>query len=204
MTPIIIVSLVFLFGLALGAVVIWYILRRREKVGLKEPENKKAELSLTFHWKYIILPAVMLLLSIVLASVFYPHLTDQVAWRFNLEGSAKGWLSREIITLLMLLLQFLLVLAASAITWGITRMSRSFGQIESALKPERLILLMGNMAALPQIVLTFVMIDIFSYNIYGRHLMPIWLFALIVIVAGGIILTILFIRTIKLSRSIRR
>jgi hypothetical protein len=104
----------------------------------------------------------------------------------------------------MLLLQFLLVLAASAITWGITRMSRSFGQIESALKPERLILLMGNMAALPQIVLAFVMLDIFSYNIYGRHLMPIWLFALIDIIAGGIILTILFIRTIKLSRSISR
>jgi len=204
MTPIVIVSLVFLFGLALGAAIIWYILRRRETVGLKEPEKKKAEASLTFHWKHIVLPVAILLLSIVLASVFYPQLTDQVAWRFNLDGSAKGWLSRQMITLLMLLPQFLLALAASAITWGITKMSRSLGQIESVLKPERFILLMGSMAALPQIVLAFVMLDIFSYNVYGRHLMPIWLFAVIVIVAGGIILTILFIRTIKLSRGTSR
>jgi uncharacterized membrane protein len=202
MTVIIIVSLVFPLGLALGAAVIWYILRRREPVELKEPEKKKAEASLAFHWKYVVLPATILLLSIVLAAVFYPQLSDQVAWRFNLDGSAKGWLSRQMITLLMLLPQFLLVLAASAITWGITKMGRSLGQMGSALKPESFILLMGNMAALPQIVLAFVMLDIFSYNIYQRHLMPIWLFALIVILAGGIILSILFIRTIRLSRSI--
>lgn len=203
MTAIIIVSLVFLLGLALGAAVIWYVLRRQQTARVKEPANEKAATSLTFHWKYILLPMAILLISIILALIFYPQLTDEVAYRFNPDGSAKSWLSREIFTLFMLVAQFLLALTASAITWGVTKLSLQFGQVER-IKPGNILLLMGNIIALPQIVLAFVMLDIFSYNIYDSHLMPIWLFALIIMVIGGIILTIFFIRTIKASRSISR
>lgn len=202
MTVILIVSLFFLLGLGLGTFIIWYILRRRQAVESKQPAKKPAAVgSLNFRWKYILLPLAILLLSIVLASIFYPQLTDEVAYRFTLDGSPKSWLGREIIISLMLAPQFLLALTAAAITWGITKLGRSSGQIESALKPERIILLMGNMVALPQIVLAFVMLDIFSYNVYGMHLIPVWLFALIVMAIGGIILAIFFIRAIKRSRS---
>jgi len=202
MTVILIVSLFFLLGLGLGTFIIWYILRRRQAVESKQPAKKPAAVgNLTFRWKYILLPVAILLLSIVLASIFYPQLTDEVAYRFNLDGSPKSWLGREIIISLMLAPQFLLALTALAITWGITKLSRSSGQIESALKPERIILFMGNIIALPQIVLGFVMLDIFSYNIYCMHLIPVWLFALIVMAVGGIILAIFFIRAIKRSRS---
>ncbi len=207
MTVIIIVSLVFLLGLALGAVAIWYFLRRRQTVGVKEPANKKTAKDLTFQWKCILLPVAILLISIILALVFYPQLTDEVAYRFNPDGSAKSELSREIFTLFMLLPQFLLTLMSAAVTWGVTKLTPSLEQTEEQterIKPEKILLLMGNMIALPQIVLAFVMLDIFSYNIYEIHLIPVWLFALIVMLTGGIILTIFFIRGIKPSNNMSR
>jgi len=203
MSVVIIVSLVFILGLALGAVAIWYVLRRRQTTEVKKPDNKKSAKGLTFQWKYILLPVAILLISIILALIFYPQLTEEVAYRFNADGSAKSWLSREMIAVFMLLPQFLLALTTSAMIWGLTKINLTFVQGER-IKPEKILMLMGNMIALPQIVLTFVMLDVFSYNIYESHLMPIWLFALIIMLIGGIILTIFFIRAIKPSNSISR
>ncbi len=56
---------------------------------------------------------------------------------------------------------------------------------------------MGNMVALPQIILCFAMLDIFSYNSYQIHIMPLWVFALIIMGLGGIILGVFFIRAIQ-------
>lgn len=203
MTPIIIVSLVFLLGLALGAGIIWYFLRRQQTAGVKNKDNKEAATRLTFKWKYTLLPLAILLISIILTLVFYPQLTDEVAYRFNTDGSAKSWLGRGVLTLFMLLPQFLLALMSVAVTWGVTKLTPSLEQVER-IKPGKILLLMGNMIALPQIILAFVMLDVFSYNIYEIHLMPIWLFALIVMLIGGIILAIFFIRAIKPSNSISR
>jgi len=203
MSVVIIVSLVFIIGLALGAVAIWYFLRRRQTTEVKKPDNKKSAKGLTFQWKYILLPVAILLISIILALIFYPQLTEEVAYRFNADGSAKSWLSCEMIAVFMLLPQFLLTLTTSAMIWGLTKINLTFVQGER-IKPEKILMLMGNMIALPQIVLTFVMLDVFSYNIYESHLMPIWLFALIIMLIGGIILTIFFIRAIKPSNSISR
>lgn len=204
MTSIVIFSLVFILGLTLGAGVIWYVLRRRQAPRTKEPADKNAATGLTFRWKYISLPAVILLLSIVLVAIFYPQLSDEVAWRFDFDGSPKGWLNRGMLALLMLLPQFFLVLGALATTWGMTKLGRSVGQIEGPVKPERLIPVMSNMIALPQIVLAFVMLDVFIYNVFNNHLMPIWLFVLIIMVLAGIILTFFFITTFRRSRSAKQ
>lgn len=204
MTSIVIFSLVFILGLTLGAGVIWYVLRRRQTPRTKEPADKNAATGLTFRWKYISLPAIILLLSIVLVAIFYPQLTDEVAWRFDFDGSPKSWLNRGMLALLMLIPQFFLVLGASAIAWGMTKLGRSVGQIEGPVKPERLIPVMSNMIALPQIVLAFVMLDVFIYNVFNNHLMPIWLFVLIIMVLAGIILTFFFIRTFRRSRSAKQ
>ena len=56
---------------------------------------------------------------------------------------------------------------------------------------------MGNMVALPQIILCFAMLDIFSYNSYQIHLMPVWIFALIIMVIGGIILGIFLFQAVR-------
>ena len=56
---------------------------------------------------------------------------------------------------------------------------------------------MGNMVALPQIILSFAMLDIFSYNAYQTRIMPLWIFALIVMVLGGIVLGVFFFSVIR-------
>jgi hypothetical protein len=56
---------------------------------------------------------------------------------------------------------------------------------------------MGNMIGLPQLIICFAMLDIFSYNAYGIHIMPVWIFALLVIGLGLIPLGMFFIQAIR-------
>ncbi len=202
-TVILIVSLLFLLGLGLGAVIIWFVFRHQKAAKSKELAQKTATTeNLAFHWKYIVLPVSILLLSLVLAAYFYHLLPAEVAYRFNPDGSPRGWLSREMIILLVLGPQLLLSLTAGAITWGTAQLGQQASQSASTLlRPEKILLLMGNIIALPQIVLGFVMADIFSYNVYGTHLMPIWLFALIVMALGGVILAIFFIKAMRQAQA---
>jgi uncharacterized membrane protein len=166
------------------------------------PVDNKETVELTFRWKYILLPLTILLLTTILTTIFYPQMTSSVAYRFNLNGSPESWLGRQMILILALLPQFVLFIIAIALTWGVVRAGRSIGQIASALKPEGLLMLMANIVALPQIIFGFVMLDVFIYNIYGSHIMPLWLFALIIMIIGGILLAIFFIQAFKRSRSL--
>ena len=149
-----------------------------------------------FHWSYIILPAVLLLLSIIIAAYFYPRLPAEVAYHFQRDGSPDRWLSRGMIFLWLLLPQLFLTVMAGIIAWGMTRLAARFWQSESSgIKPAGVLSVMGNMVALPQVILCFAMLDIFSYNSYQIHLIPIWVFALIIMVLGGIALGVFFLRT---------
>ena len=58
---------------------------------------------------------------------------------------------------------------------------------------------MGNMLALPQIVLLFAMVSIFLYNSYQIMLIPVWWFAIIMLAGSGIILGIFFARAFRKS-----
>lgn len=165
-------------------------------------DDKKDTVELTFRSKFILLPLAILLLTTILTFIFYPQLTDSVAYRFNLNGSPESWMDQQGILLLALLPQIILFIMAVVMTWGTIRAGRSVGQIASALKPERLLMLMGNIMALPQIIFGFVILDVLIYNIYDNHLMPVWLFALIIMIVGGIILTLFFIQSFKRSRNI--
>ena len=77
-------------------------------------------------------------------------------------------------------------------------MSRRSWQAENT-QIRKVLSIMGNMVALPQIILTFAMLDIFFYNAYRIHLIPLWIFALIVMVLGSIFLGVFFIQAIKQS-----
>lgn len=148
-----------------------------------------------FHLRYIILPVAILLLSIILTAYFYHLLPGEVAYHFK-DGSPDKWMSRGAIIAWMLIPQLLFALLAGAIVWGTTKLSARFQQTASRWV-EKILSLMGNMIALPQILLGFAMLYIFSYNSYQIHLMPFWLFALIVMGLGGIILGIFFALTIR-------
>ena len=100
---------------------------------------------------------------------------------------------------LMLMPQFLLVLVAAALAWGITKLGISSGQTGSTwAKPERIISFMGNLVALPQLIVCFAMLDIFSYNSYQTHIMPMWIFLLAIAglatIALGIFVVFIFAR----------
>ncbi|MFB0559266.1 MAG: DUF1648 domain-containing protein [Dehalococcoidales bacterium] len=190
--PILILTVILLLGLGCGAV-FWFVLRHRQPT----KEITTAE-TLPFRWSYIILPLAILALAIILTAYFYHQLTAEVAYHFKLDGSPDRWLGRGMIAIWFLLPQLLLTLVAVAITWGITKLGVLFRQPESAwVKPERILLPMGNMVALPQTILCFAMVDIFSYNAYQIHIMPLWVFALIIMGLGGIILGIFFILAIR-------
>ena len=150
---------------------------------------------ISFRWKYIALPLVFLLLSIGLAIYFYPRLPGEIAYHFK-DGLPDRWLSRGVATAWLLVPQFLLTGLGAAIVMGIIRLGKHF-QPTTDKRAETMLLLIGNMVALPQLVLAFAMLAIFSYNSYGIYLMPLWVFALIVMGLGGIILGAFFFLAIR-------
>jgi len=162
----------------------------------KEPiKQTTTGTTLAFRWGYILLPVIILLLSVILTAYFYQRLPAEVAYHFQSDGSPDRWLGRGMIILWVLLPQLFLTLLAGAITWGITRLSTLFRQPDSTwIKAESILVVMGNMVALPQVILCFAMLDIFSYNSYQIHLLPLWAFAVIIMGLGGIILGVFFIR----------
>jgi len=191
-TPILILAAILLIGLGCG-VALWFALRYRQQT----KEVTTAE-TLPFHWSYIILPLAILSLSLILTAYFYHQLSTEVAYHFKFDGSPDRWLSREMVTLWLFVPQLLLALGAGAIVWGITKLGVLSRQSGSAgVKPESMLSLMGNLVALPQIILCFAMLDIFSYNAYQMHIMPLWVFALIIMGLGGIILGIFFVLAIR-------
>lgn len=196
-TLVLIATAIFLLGLGCG-VVIWFAFHtRRLAQGVKTAgKSRKAE-RLAFRWSYIILPVVILLLSIILAAYFYHQLPAEVAYHFKPDGSADRWLSRGVAMVWLLTPQFCLALLAGAIVWGITKLGILSRQTEDNLRPGTILSLMGNIIGLPQLIICFAMLDIFSYNSYQTHIMPIWIFALIVMGLGSIILGIFFILAIR-------
>jgi len=146
---------------------------------------------------YIIGPLAILLLSLILAACFYHLLPAELACHFELDGTPDRWLSREVTMAWMLLPQLVLVLVAWGVAWGVTKLSQRFGQIKgTGVRAEGVVLFMGNIFALPQLLVCFAMVDIFSYNLYQRHIMPMWVFPLVILglvtIALGIFLVYIF------------
>ena len=158
--------------------------------------------SIPFRWRYIILPVAIFLLSVILAAYFYHLLPAEAAYHFQ-DGTPDKWMSRGAIIAWMLTPQLLFALLSVAIVWGIIRLSARFQQTASSWV-EKILSLMGNIVALPQIILAFAMLDIFSYNAYQIHLMPLWVFAVIVMGLGGIALGIFFVLAFQRALGVER
>jgi uncharacterized membrane protein len=196
-TLIIIISVIFIVSLLGGGailVVFWAKTATQTAVLQKEQEEFQP---LRFRWRYIILPVIIFLLFVILVIYFYNRLPEEVAYHFT-GGAPDAWVSRNAITLWTLLPQFLLTLMAGLLTWGITKATNQLKlAVIREVKLGKVLLIMGNMTALPQLILAFAVLDIFSYNSYQIHIMPVWLFVLIVMGLGTIILGIFFVRAIS-------
>ena len=65
----------------------------------------------------------------------------------------------------------------------------------------RVLVVMGNMVVLPQVILLFALLDIFLFNAFGVRLIPTWVFAVIIMALGLVVLVVFFLRT---GRKFRR
>ena len=173
------------------------------------PETSRAETSQpvtkethsAFRWRYAALPLAVLVLTIALVAYFYRLLPEEVAYRFGSDGSPEEWTGRGTIVLWALLPQLLFTLLAIATAWGVTRLSATFKQMEGFwINLDIIAVVMGNMIALPQAIIFFAMLDIFSYNSYEFRILPLWVIALIIMALAAVILSIFFIRAMRQVR----
>ena len=137
---------------------------------------------MSFRWSYIIAPVIVFLLSLILFALFFHLLPAEVAVHFDLDGNPDNWLDQPITGVMMLAPQLLFVLLAIGIVWGITRLDRRYGWAKSGgVRAKRMVFFMGNIMALPQLIALFAMLDIFVYNAYQTHILPMWVFLLVVL-----------------------
>jgi uncharacterized membrane protein len=161
-------------------------------VNKNTPEDKAR-----FRWTYFALPVALFLFTVILAACFYPLLPSEVAYHF--QGDAPDrWLSRGGFIAWMIIPQVIFTLLAFAVVRTVMLTSRHFPAGSSPLND--ILLIMGNMIALPQVVIIFAMVDFFLYNAYQIKLFPLWIFILIILVLGALILAILFMRAIRRAR----
>ncbi len=184
--------LIILGIIALGTILAGALWLRSYARRMAPPEQTAHAARLPFRLSYIALPLAFLLLSVILSAYFYHLLPERVATHFMHGGTPDGWSTSENTLVWSTVPQLLLALLAAVIAWGVSRMGFLFTPVkEAGIKPERVLLLMGNAIALPQFILCFAMADIFVYNSYEQHIMPIWLFLVIVLGLGTIALTAL-------------
>jgi uncharacterized membrane protein len=144
---------------------------------------------LSFNWRFIAAPLTVLVFSVLLTVIYYGQLPEEVAYSFDFDGEPNTYISSTTIVLILLGLQ-LLTLFISTIALLLIVNYIAFNEYKSSLwvKPQRLLTLMGNMPVIANAIFAFALLDIFTYNVSDTHLMPLWVFAIIVVVIGVILL----------------
>jgi hypothetical protein len=158
---------------------------------------KETPQKIPIQWTHIILPMAALLVSLIIAAIFYGRLPEDIAYRFS-GGVVGGQVNRDFFMGWMLALQLVFTIFSAAIALLVTGAFRRMRLKESQVS-RTMFSLMGNMLALPMIMIFYAMLGIFIYNIYGSTLPALWGFALVVLVIGGIIMAGLFARAFALS-----
>jgi uncharacterized membrane protein len=162
-----------------GAVAVtWYRWRRRFTL---DPQNR-----LPFRWRYIISPVIVLAVYIVLAAVFYNRLPDQTAYTFTIDGAPNRFAVPSAVVIWGMIIQLVMALIGLGIVFGLSRSGMMTRSPEQVMKPETLLTFMGNMPALPQLVFGFALYDIFTYNAFQKHTLPVWIFAIVVLAVATI------------------
>jgi uncharacterized membrane protein len=148
-------------------------------------------------WTYIVLPAALLLITLALTAAFYSRMPEQVAYHFQ-NGAVDRWLGRGSFIIWMVVPQAIFTLLAFIIA-RVVLLGANYWPVDDTLM-RKILPVMGNMVALPQAILTFTLLQVFLYNAYHIKLIPVWVFALIVLIAGGIVLGVVFIQTVRQAR----
>ena len=191
MIPAVLTTAIFVV-LGAGAVVVLREALRSRPVAVGDASR------LRFRWQFALLPLAILGLTVVFAAIFYPQMPAEVAYNFRGEAAADSYFSRQFALGLMLSLQLILLFPVAAITWGATRIKLGEGAGDGLyFKVERALLIVTNLIALPQSLSCFALADIFSYNVSGAHLPPLWFCGAVVFALGTIFLVVLFFKTVR-------
>jgi uncharacterized membrane protein len=209
MTTTIISGVIFIVGLCIGVFIFLYMAYfRKNTTAVKQCSTDGAEVEtpvktgLTFEWKYITLPLIIFIISIVIAAMFFFQLPDQVAYRFTSGGAAESWMGKIPLMGILLGVQFVIIIMVIVIIKAIVGFGKAIEQTSPNFNPDRFMLLIGNIAALPQLVLAVIMFDIFSFNVIDKHVLSIWLIILILAISSAVVLTAFFIQAFIRTRKI--
>jgi len=154
------------------------------KTGTPEP--------LKFRLSFVALPLIVLLLVVALSAIYYGQLPEQVYYRFDTSGDPSGNpIAKASFIMLMAGIQAALFIAAYIATMAIGKVKLFQDNVGNFwFSPTRLLTLMGNMPAIIQLIMAYVLVDAIVYAQNASHLMPLWLFAVIVLITGGILILI--------------
>jgi len=158
--------------------------------------NTLPDNSLSFRWSYIIAPLLVLALAVIAAAVFFPFLPSTLAYSF-MPDAADSYAGRGAVMAWTVAPQFLLALVAWGIVQGAVRLSLRIAATGAGSIHGLAFSVMVNLMAMPQLILAFAMMDIFVYNLFQTHLMPVWIFAVIVMALGGVFLGAFFIKALR-------
>ena len=138
-----------------------------------------------------------MLLSIILAAIFYFQLPGDISYHFR-AGAADRTIALGAFIAWMIVPQLFFSLLAMALVRVVMMGVKYAPPGETPLT--QLLPIMGNMAGLPQVIIFIAMLQFFLYNAYQTRPVPLWIIALVVLLLGGIALVILFMRIIKQFR----
>ena len=186
---------IFLLGLVVGGGVIWFVSNFIRRMRSKQTDNV-THTALKFRWMYLVIPFILLLFSIVIVLVAYPSLPESVAYRFSTGGAPRSYFPRATFVSLMLGAQLFITVLVGGLAVGIVQFGNSLLK-KSALQfnAQGVTWLMSNMLVLPQVILAFILLDSSYYALQLEHLMTPWLFSLIAVACGSVILLFVFIQT---------
>jgi nitrogen fixation-related uncharacterized protein len=193
---ILVVTILLIIG---AGILFFWAFSQKQTAGTKASNKdaasqEKRDEKAGFRWNHILLPLSILVLSIIIAFVFYGKLPDHVVTRNTL-------VNRGVIMIWAILPQILLTLMSVTIAWGTSKIHLLIPENEpGAIRIETVMAVMSNMVAIPQLILFFVMLDIFTFNAFEKHISFLWAFTLSIILIGLVILGVFFIRTIRTVR----
>lgn len=163
------------------------------------------ETKYSFQWRYVILPFAVLLISIILTAIFFGMTPDEVAYRFNIDGEPTAHMGAFGAVSLFLGIQLAVAFVSFVITRTISAQKFLTDSKDVAIRPDKLLTLMGNILVIPQLVFAYALLDMFIYNANEFHLMPLWLFVAIVLVTSTIIIGVLTLPSlIKVIKSMTK
>jgi len=195
-----VIALVFLVGLVLGGAGIWLFGRRRTPTP-RDPAPKPPSTGPSFRLSFIALPGAVALATIVTLVILYPLLPAEIAFRFSSSGEPRGTIGSGLFVGLMIGAQFIVVGLAAAIAFGIVNMARRMiKDSPTAINPGSIIWLMVNMLVLPQLIVAFVALDAAYYAHAETHIMTPWLFSILAIGVGTLMIIVLFARSFTETR----